>query len=71
MATALVSQHRGVLAVRELGKEGQMSVRRTEGTHIDLGKFYLVWENLNDIGARDNSNLAWPWQLEAISLVNP
>lgn len=71
MATALVSQRRGVLAVREVGKPGPMSLRRSDGTLIDLGKFYLVWDNLNDIGARDNATLAWPWQIKSISLVNP
>ena len=60
--------HRGLLAIRERGKPTLGSLQRTNGDPVELGNFYLVWENIQDSNTAKNTELSWPWQLESITL---
>lgn len=60
--------HQGLLAIRERGKASLGSLQRTNGGPVELGNFYLVWENIQDANAAKNTELSWPWQLESIAL---
>ena len=37
---------------------------------VDLGPFYLVWENLNDATIRQEGDYGWPYQLVGVDLVS-
>jgi hypothetical protein len=69
MKTAMALRHRGLIALRQSGKTSLPPLQRTNGSVVDLGSFYLVWENIHDSSAAKNTDLSWPWQLESISLI--
>lgn len=71
MATHKVSRHQGLIAIREGGKPKLEPLRRVDGSVVNLGEFYLVWENIHDVNAAKSTELSWPWQLESISLLSP
>lgn len=69
MKTAVALRHQGLIALRQSGKTSLPPLQRTNGSVVDLGKFYLVWENIHDSSAAKSTDLSWPWQLESISLI--
>ena len=68
MPVKAATAHRGLLAIREPGKPALGMLQRTNGGPVELGRFYLVWENIQDSAAATNTELSWPWQLESIAL---
>lgn len=70
MKASTAARHQGLLAIRESGAATLAPLRRADGSNVDLGAFYLVWENIRDASAASNAELSWPWQIVAISLHN-
>lgn len=68
MKADMASRHQGLIAVRESGKATLPPLRRADGSTVDVGAFYVVWENIRDANAATNKELSWPWQLVAISV---
>jgi cytochrome c2 len=52
---------------------GSFSILKPESgqeKRVDLGPFYLVWENLHDAVIRQEGDYGWPYQLVGIDLVS-
>lgn len=64
-------EQRGYLAVARPGNVGFTILKYEEGTkkRIDLGPFYVIWENLDDARIRGEGDYGWPYQLVQIDLV--
>lgn len=63
--------HRGLVAYREQGKDDLPPIQGHRGETIELGPYFLVWDNRTDAGAKTEPWLSWPWQLVAIELTRP
>jgi mono/diheme cytochrome c family protein len=66
-----VVEQRGYLAVARPGNVGFTILKYEEGTkkRIDLGPFYVIWENLDDARMRSEGDYGWPYQIVQIDLV--
>jgi mono/diheme cytochrome c family protein len=66
-----ILEHRAWLAYDRVGAESFGIRKRESGEHkwIDLGPFYLVWENLDDPKIRLESDYGWPYQLVGVDLI--
>ena len=58
----------GVIATGEKGYPGFGKLQRKNGESVDPGPIYLVWENINDKGSREDPWISWPWQITGIEL---
>ena len=58
----------GVISTGEKGYTGFSKLQRKNGESVDPGPFYLVWENINDKGSREDPWISWPWKITAIEL---
>lgn len=68
---ARVLAHRAWLAFARADR-ADFSIDKTESgrvQRIDLGPFYLVWENLDDAAIRQEADYGWPYQLVGIDLI--
>lgn len=68
---ARVLRHDAWLAFAR-GDQEDFSIQKLEsGTHrrVELGPFYLVWENLDDPEVKRDGDYGWPYQLAAVDLV--
>lgn len=68
--TANITAHTGMIATGEKGQTGFSQLQRKNAESIDPGPFFLVWENINDTGARQDHWLSWPWQLTSMELTS-
>ena len=68
---ARVLSHRAWLAFDRVDAEGFAIRKRESGSlkRVELGPFYLVWENLEDAQIRLESDYGWPYQLVGIDLI--
>jgi mono/diheme cytochrome c family protein len=67
-----VLEHRAFLAIDRPGDAGFTVLKDEEGTskRIDLGPFYVVWENLDNARVRNEGDYGWPYQVVRIDLVS-
>jgi len=67
-----VIEHRAWLAFERRDQPGFTVLKRESGETrtIELGPFYLVWENLDDAQMRQESDYGWPYQLVGIDLID-
>ena len=67
-----VLEHRSFLAIDRPGDAGFTVLKDDEGTRkrIDLGPFYVVWENLDNARVRNEGDYGWPYQVVRIDLVS-
>jgi mono/diheme cytochrome c family protein len=73
LPVARVLAHRAWLAFDRPG-EGGFALRKLESgeeRRIELGPFYLVWENLEDEALRLEGDYGWPYQLVGVDLIRP
>jgi mono/diheme cytochrome c family protein len=66
-----VLRHRAWLAFDRVGVP-EFTIRKFEaGQHkrIELGPFYLIWENLEDAQIQQEGDYGWPYQLVGIDLI--
>lgn len=68
--TASIIANFGVISTREKEHQGFSELRRKNGETVDPGPFFLVWENIKDPGAKEDSWLSWPWQITSIELTS-
>lgn len=63
--------HDAWLAFDRDDREGFAIRKRESGERkrIELGPFYLVWENLDDEKIRQESDYGWPYQLVGVDLI--
>jgi mono/diheme cytochrome c family protein len=68
---ARVLRHHAWLAFRRTDQAAFTIRKRESGTlkRIDLGPFYLVWENEDDERIRQEADYGWPYQLVGIDLI--
>lgn len=68
---ARVAAHRAWLAFRRIGTPGFTILKRESGVlrTVDLGPFYLIWENLDDEQVLVEGDYGWPYQLVSIDLI--
>jgi len=59
-----------VISTGEKGYSGFSKLQRKNGESVDPGPLYLVWENIKDKGAKEDSWLSWPWQITGIELTS-
>ncbi len=66
-----VLSHRAWLAFERTDQEGFTIHKRESGEikQVELGPFYLVWENLADAVVRQEADYGWPYQLVGIDLI--
>lgn len=66
-----VTEQRGFLATARSGDAGFTILKLEEGRQkrIDLGPFYVIWENLDDARVRSEGDYGWPYQVVQIDLV--
>lgn len=67
---SVILKHDGIIAIGENGQRGFSRLVRNNGETVDPGPFFLVWENIQDIAAKNEPWLSWPWQLTAIELTS-
>ena len=60
----------GVISTGEKGYAGFRKLQRKNGETVDPGPFYLVWENINAKGSREDPWLSWPWQITGLELTS-
>lgn len=65
-----ISQHSGLMAYADAGQDRLQALGDGHGGTVDPGPFYLVWENIQDRGARQDPWLQWPWQLAKVELTS-
>lgn len=68
---ARVLAHHAWLAFDRVGPGGFAIDKRESGTtkRVELGPFYLVWENLTDAQIRQEADYGWPYQVVGIDLI--
>lgn len=68
---ARAKAHRGWLAFRRATQPGFTIQKRESGVvkTVDLGPFYLIWENLDDEQVLVEGDYGWPYQLVGIDLI--
>jgi len=66
-----VLQHRAWLAFDRVGETGFSILKLESGQRkrIELGPFYLIWENLDDAQMRQEGDYGWPYQLVGVDLI--
>ncbi|MBW2420047.1 MAG: c-type cytochrome [Deltaproteobacteria bacterium] len=66
-----VLAHRAWLAFDRVDDEGFTILKRESGSvkRVELGPFYLIWENLDDAQVRQEADYGWPYQLVGVDLV--
>lgn len=67
---SVILKHNGIIAIGENGQHGFSQLLRNNGETVDPGPFFLVWENIQDIAAKNEPWLSWPWQLTTIELTS-
>ena len=67
---SVINQHNGIIAIGENSQRGFSKLLRRNAVSVDPGPFYLVWENIQDVSAKKESWLSWPWQLTRIELTS-
>ncbi len=66
-----VRSHRAWLAF-DRADHSDFSIQKLESgsvRRIELGPFYLVWENLDDAQVRQEADYGWPYQLVGVDLI--
>lgn len=66
----VILKHNGIIAIGENGRSDFSLLVRNNGETVDPGPFFLVWENIQDVTARKEPWLSWPWQLTTIELTS-
>jgi len=66
-----VLQHRAWLAFDRVGEAGFSILKLESGQRkrIELGPFYLIWENLDDPQVRQEGDYGWPYQVVGVDLI--
>lgn len=66
-----VLDHTAWLAFERRDQQGFTIRKRESGESrtVELGPFYLVWENLDDARVRQEADYGWPYQLVAVDLI--
>lgn len=67
---ASIKAHTGLIAVSEEGRQDFSPLPRSNGETVNPGPFFLVWENIEDAGAKTDDWLSWPWQLVRVELTS-
>jgi mono/diheme cytochrome c family protein len=64
--------HRAFLAIDRAGDVGFTILKEEEGTtkRIELGPFYVIWENMENARVRSEGDYGWPYQVVQIDLVS-
>lgn len=67
-----IVEHRAFLAIERLGDVGFTILKEEAGRRqrIELGPFYVIWENLDDARVRTEGDYGWPYQVMKIELVS-
>lgn len=71
LPVARVLAHRAWLAFERSDQES-FTIRKRESGElktVELGPFYLVWENLDDETVRQEADYGWPYQLVGVDLI--
>ena len=66
-----VLHHRAWLAFDRVGEPGFSILKLESGQHkrIELGPFYLIWENIDDAQVQQEGDYGWPYQLVGVDLI--
>ena len=70
MPVAVIQKHTGLMAYADAGADQLLPIGDGHGGTVNPGPFYLVWENLKDLQAKNDAWLQWPWQLVRIELTS-
>ena len=72
IAVRRVLDQRAFLAIDLVGDAGFTILKFEEGARkrIELGPFYVIWENLDDPRIRSEGDYGWPYQVVQIDLVS-
>jgi mono/diheme cytochrome c family protein len=63
-------EHAGWLAFAREGADFALEKRESGRLQrVEIGPFYLIWENLADAPMRDEGDYGWPYQLVGIDLI--
>jgi hypothetical protein len=66
----VINKHQGIIAIGENGQRSFSPLARNNSETVNPDPFFLVWENIQDVAARKESWLSWPWQLTTIALTS-
>lgn len=68
---ARILRHRAWLAFDRVDEPGFAIRKRESGQwkRVELGPFYLVWENLDDAKIRQEWDYGWPYQVVSVDLI--
>lgn len=72
IAVRRILNHSAFLALSRLGQQEFTIVDARHGapTEVNLGPFYVIWENLDDAKIRAEDDYGWPYQVVRIELVS-
>ena len=68
--SSVIIKHNGLIALGENDQRQFSLLNRSNAETIAPGPFFLVWENIQDVSARKEPWLSWPWQLTTIELTS-
>ena len=66
----VILKYKGMIAIGENGRGVFSPLARSNGETVDPGPFFLVWENIQDVAAKKEPWLSWPWQLTTLELTS-
>lgn len=72
IAVRRVLDQRAFLAIDRPGDVGFTILKYEEGEEkrVDLGPFYIIWENIDDARIRNEGDYGWPYEVVGIDLVS-
>lgn len=72
IAVRRVLNQRAFLAIARPGDVGFTILKYEEGEEkrVDLGPFYIIWENIDDARIRNEGDYGWPYEVVGIDLVS-
>jgi len=66
----VILKYNGMIAIGENSRGVFSPLARSNGETVDPGPFFLVWENIQDVAAKKEPWLSWPWQLTTLELTS-
>ncbi|MEI7995216.1 MAG: hypothetical protein WCH01_09980, partial [Methylococcaceae bacterium] len=66
----VIFKYNGMIAIGENGRGVFSPLARSNGETVKPGPFFLVWENIQDVAAKKEPWLSWPWQLTTLELTS-
>lgn len=65
-----ILEHKAYLATKRLDQEEFKVDNNLQNEYIDVGPYYLIWDNKNSAALKNEGAYGWPYQVNALNLVH-